>query len=203
MSFKARKANIPGLAILRIILFAGFTNEMISQALKIFHLNENIPHYFYIPLEYCLFVLFYCSISKNKQLRQMMRWSVFVYMLVVAFIVITHYKTLLYPYPSQIYNIECGLNILWGSILLFNLETKEDVSITAVPIFWIISGLLIFYAGIFFFNVVYNYFVAHDKILANALRTYVNTTLNNLLYLSFLYAFYSSWTNKKYLYPQL
>jgi len=200
MSFKARKANIPGLVILRLVLCIGFMNEMIAQSFKTWGISNNISHYFYIPLEYFILVFFYSKNTKSKILKNAMIASTGLYILIVLPIIITTYRPLDYPYPSIIYNINCTFNILWISILMFNLATPDFRPITSVPVFWIFSGMLTFYAGIFFFNGAYNYFMNQDAALAKALRDYINTALNNLMYLVFTYAFYLSWKNTKYSY---
>jgi hypothetical protein len=200
MSFKARKANIPGLVILRLVLCIGFVNEMIAQALKMSDISNNISHYFYIPLEYFLLVFFYRVHAKTMYLKNAMIASAGIYILIALPIIIFNYRPLDYPYPSMIYNINCTFNILWISILMFNLATPDFRPITSVPVFWIFSGMLTFYAGIFFFNGAYNYFMNQDATLAKALRDYINTALNNLMYLVFTYAFYVSWKNTRYSY---
>jgi hypothetical protein len=198
MSFKARQSNIPGLYILRLLLCIAFTNEMITQLLRILNLNDNLPNYFYIPLEYVLLVVFYRKNTKNKLFQKIMALSIVIYIfsIVAPMIFYSGFE----KFPSGIYNISCGFNILWISILFFNLQTLERLSMTSIPMFWILTSFLTFYSGIFFFNSVYNYFIDHDNGLARILRTYINTSLNNLLYLLLIYAFVCSWKLKKYSY---
>ncbi len=200
MSFKARTSNIPGLSFLRWLLCIGFINEMISQTLKIIDVNNNVSHYIYIPLEYVFLVLFFYKNTKSKLFKNAMLWSVCVYFIIVVPLMLLYYRQLHFPYPSIIYNINCVFNILWISLLLFNLELTENLSIISIPVFWIFTAMLIFYSGIFFFNGAYNYFMNHDVVLAYKLRSYINIMLNNILYLLFSYAFFNSWKITKYSY---
>lgn len=200
MSFMARSIDIPGLSILRLILCIGFLNEIISQIFKIRNMNDNISHYFYIPIEYLLLTLFFLKNIKIKILKKLMICSLFIYILIVLPIIFLNYEPLHFPYPSIIYNINCIFNILWISLILFNFENTSFQPIIRIPIFWILSGMLIFYSGIFFFNGAYNYFMNRNLTLAIHLRDYINITFNNLLYLIFLYAFYISWKKTKYSY---
>ena len=200
MSFKARVSNIPGLLILRWLLCIGFINEMIAQTFRILKINNNFSHYVYIPLEYFFLIFFYFQNTKSKFLKIVMLASIAIYISIALPLVIYNYKPLHYPYPSLIYNINCSFNILWISILMFNLETIDLRPIYSIPLFWIFSGMLTFYSGIFFFNGAYNYFMNHDIELANILRNYINIALNNILYLIFFYAFYISWKNTKFSY---
>lgn len=57
-----------------------------------------------------------------------------------------HFK----EYPSLVYNISCLLNILWITLVLYKLKPVDQVRITSQHMFWVLSALLVFYAGIFF-----------------------------------------------------
>ncbi|HRH47840.1 MAG TPA: hypothetical protein PLP23_03790 [Panacibacter sp.] len=161
-------------------------------------MDDNPPHYFYIPFEYLLLTLFYRKNTKSLVLKKIMLWSIYGYIFFAIVFNIIDNK--FEHYPSGIYNVSCVFNIIWIGLLLYDLENLENLEIISVPMFWILASLLLFYSGIFFFNASYNYFIKTDTALAINLRTYVNTMLNNILYLTLAYAFSCSWRNKKFSY---
>ncbi len=194
-SFRASNLNIEGLTYLRVLLVLSFVNEMISMLLKWNHLNPNIPHYFYIPVEYSLLVLFYSRHFHRRGYKEGLFISAAV---VVSFCVYKMFRNEIYIYPGFVYNISCGFNTFWAALLLLNLKVTDGLVITSIPMFWILTALLLFYSGIFFFNVGYSLMIIQNKMLADAVRTFISTTLNIFLYLLLIYGFACSYKTKKY-----
>ncbi len=193
--FKAGDTNIQGLTYIRIMLCCGFLTEVAVLIFKTYHFNENRLYYVYIPVEYCLLVFFYAENTSKKLLKSILHFSIVAY-LAICYLFIS-FDGDVAVYPASIYNSSCFLNTVWITILFFDFENKEDIPITRLPLFWIYTGLLIFYAGIFFFNGAYNYFVKNDFDLAKKLRLYINTGLNYVLYSVLTYSFLCSKKNTK------
>lgn len=195
-SFKARENNIPGLIFLRLMLCFGLFTEIIVEILQYHNLEENWPYYLYIPLEYILLLLFYTKNLRSNLLKKIAFSSTLLYLMIYSFFVFFQYH--FKGYPSSIYNTSCLLNVIWLIILFFGLEFVEHLPVTSLPLFWIYTALLVFFAGIFFFNGAYNYFVQRDSDLAKDLRNYINTGLNYILYSVLTYAFVCSKNIRKY-----
>jgi hypothetical protein len=83
---------------------------------------------------------------------------------------------------------------------MFTVEMIENISILKIPIFWLTSGLLIFYAGVYFFNAAYSYLLINNQLAASEIRTYINLGLNIVLYTFWTYAFICSAKIKNYTY---
>lgn len=198
LSYLAVKENIRGLLFLRLILILGLITEIAVLILKNLALDDNEPYYLYIPLEYFLLIFFYREQTDEVLIKKIMKISLYVYALAVLFLstYIYHFK----GYPSIIYNISCLLNTIWIITIFFNLQMLDGLPIVSIPVFWILSALLIFYSGIFFFNATYQYFLNRDSNLAKMMRQYINTGLNYILYLFLSYAFVLSWKKKKFSY---
>lgn len=194
-SFLATTKNMEGLVFLRILLVIEFLYEMIVLVFKIKNYQDHFPHYFYIPAEYLLLVLFYRKYSSGKLLLGLMYGSVL--LVFVTFI----YKISAYDlniYPISLYNIIGGLNTFWTAILLLNIKAKDGLNITDIPLFWILTALLLFYSGIFFFNIGYFIVINQEEKPAALLRNFISTTMNILLYLLFIYGFICSFKTRKY-----
>lgn len=198
LSFFAKKANLPGLRLLRILLFAGLINEMTYEYGKGNHLNSQFTNFLYIPLEYFLLCFFYGKQTKKDWLKKCIWLSIGLYILVWFYysFFYYHFKT----YPSIVYNLGCFFSIIWIVTIIYDLDPIKELPITLLPIFWILCGLLIFYSGVFIYNAVSNTIRKTDEALAENLRIYINVTCNNILYLSWIYAFICSIKMKKYFY---
>ncbi len=180
-SFKAGRTSIPGLVFLRIMLLAGLVTEGVIEVLQYLKKEENGPYYVYIPIEYFCLVQFYRHNTKVAPLRRAMNLSLPVYFLLATGLSFFYHR--FSGYPSVLYNISCFLNTIWIALLLFNFEPEDGREIWFNPLFLICSGLLIFFAGVFFFNPVYPLIAKQDPALAKELRTYINIFLNYFLYI--------------------
>ena len=143
---------------------------------------------------YCVF--FYVRWASHIILRKLIRISIVVYLSAAICATIYYYD--FSHYPAIIYNLGCFFSVIWITLIIVNLNIYDNKSITEAPVFWILFGLLIFYAGVFFFNIGYSYFLKTNASTAKTFRTYINVTLNDLLYLFWAYAFYHSWRIKKF-----
>jgi hypothetical protein len=195
-SYLAKRENIPGLAYLRLLLWFGLATEVCVEILQYQHAEDNIPYYFYLPLEYGLLVFFYQANCRRPLLKTVLFPSILVFFITSVLLSTIQYG--FHGYPSTIFNISCILNTAWITFLFFDLNFIEKIPITKLPLFWIYSALLIFFAGMFFYNGAYTYFLKEDMGLASNLRKYISITLNYILYLLLTYAFICSKTIRKY-----
>lgn len=190
LSFNASKQNLPGIDFLRLMLVIGLVTEVNVEGLQYLKREENGPYYIYIPLEYLCLVLFYTQQTENKIFKTILHSSVPLYFLMALPLGILYYR--LQGYPSLVYNISCLLNSVWISLLLFNFSGSDGQQLWKNPSFIALSALLIFFAGIFFFNLAYPYLNKTNPIHARNFRNYTNISLNYLLYSLLSYAFLCS-----------
>ena len=196
-SFLASTENIPGLNILRILFLVGFASEMIVEVLQYYHLEENGPHFIYIPIEYLLICLWLKKNTNVLFVQKAINISLFVYFPLVITMSVFYYG--FGNFPSMIYMVNCLLIILWTVIMLLNFDVSEEISITSRPVFWILVTLTIFYSTIFFFTGGYNFLVEKSSLLGEKLRNDINVSANFFLYIGFIYSFICSIKLKRFI----
>lgn len=194
----SRIKNIKGINLLRSVLVLGLINEIYVEVMQFLGKEENFSHFLYIPAEYSMLTLFYRHQTKRKYLRNSMLMSIPAYLFLVFFVSFKYYN--FKDYPSIVYNIGCVFSIIWLTLIMFNLELVENISIVKIPVFWILSGLLIFYSGVYFFNTAYSFLLIHNPEVALKIRTYINLSLNLIFYTFTTYAFLCSLKMKSYTY---
>lgn len=195
-SFKASSSNLPGLFYLRLILVLGLVTEIVVELLQYFDANDNLPYFAYIPLEYVLICFYFMANTNRQLLKKVFLYSIPPYIVLAVFLSFSKYNFI--SYPAYVYNMSCFLNVIWLVMMLLNIEVVENAAPVRLPVFWVFTAFLIFYAGIFFFNGAYNYFMKTDAAIAGHLRNYINTGLNYVLYSILTYAFICSARMKKY-----
>lgn len=196
VSFWATNQSICGLNYLRLLLIGGLISEVLVDATSAFSFNSNLIYYIYLPFEYLMLTLFFAKSVKMNSSQRIIVFSIPVYLMIYVALLFYYYPK--FEYPGMIYNLGCLIIIIWAVIRLFNLEIVDEVSIVKNPLFWICTGLLILYTGVFFYNAVYNYLLHAKSELASSLRLIINMNLNYLFYLAWIYAFICSIRLKKY-----
>ena len=200
LSFIDEHKLIRGIVFLRVLLVTAFFVELANQFILTQLNHRNIIYHFYIPIENGMLCLFYSKTLKKKFLKQGLYFFAIFY--VATFFLHSFTFGNFDSYPGLFYNIHCLLIIILATIGLINLKVIENLSIVKNPMFWLNSTFLLFYSGIFFFNGTYNYFIRHDVMIANSLRSIINLNLNLLLYLLWAYSLYLSIQMKKFYLPQ-
>jgi len=195
LSFMAAKENFRGLNYLRILLVVGLVSELIVDAMDHFTEYPNLFYYIYIPFEFIILSLFFKKSTDNKLLKTVILYSISAYSVIVIGIISYHSVS---DYPGIIYNIGCTFILIWAVTMLFTFEVKNGLTLIKLPFFWICTGLIILYSGVFFYNSVYNYLLEEQTDLAKRLRILVNLNLNYLFYIIWSYAFICSIRLKKY-----
>jgi hypothetical protein len=196
LSYKYHKS----LNVLTLLFGIGvFTDTLFNTLYKITGKDYWIIYYVYIPLEYCLLSVFFYRISDNMQLKKMIIYVFPLYAIIIVWMYTSVYT--LTQFPGWAYNTGGTLLIFWSIITLFLIDPIADVSILKMPLFWICTGMILFYAGIFAFNGVYDFLFTNYFSLSNTLLNGINKVCNYILYLCFIYAFICSHRLKKYVSP--
>lgn len=154
--------------------------------------------FFVIPIEFLfLFYLFY-KLTKSKKIKYFIIISTT--LIVISFLIEQFYlkNSQKYFFLSLFYSVSNILLLI--IIFLFSLRWLQHgniINYTENSIFWIITGLLLFYLGTFPLFAMFNTLWDLDK---NLFRKYysVQFILNWLMYLLFTIAFI--WGKPKYLY---
>lgn len=154
----------------------------------------NIIYHIYIPIEYA-FISYFFYLNNNK-IKKYIEISIPLFILIsglISGIVIS-----ITDFPGLNFNLSGLLLILWSVITLFSVPPTANISITKLPVFWICIGILVFHAGIFFFNGVYEYIQQKNSLLAQQLHRLTIKSLNYIMYICFSIAFICSHRMKKY-----
>lgn len=194
-SFKYHRS----LYILSILFALGIVTETLFNVF--YYLYEKdyfIFYHVYIPLEFLLITLFFYQINNNHKIKTLMITVLPFYVLLVIVLYFGFYTV--DDYPGWIYNAGGIFIILWSVITLFNIE-PSNIHILKLPIFWICSGMILFYAGIFSFNGMYDFLLKTNYQLSDNLLYGINKFLNYLLYIFFIIGFVCSNRMKRYLQP--
>lgn len=176
-------STLLGLSILTelAVYFMYFVLEWKPQFFAVYHI--------YIPLEYTLLSYFltqYISSTAAKRL---------IFISIPIFIIGSLSITILtgpFIFPGSNLNAEGILIIVWTMVALFSIKPISDTPIFRLPIFWISVGLLVYYAGGFFFNFTYQYLQETESALARVLNGIINKGLNYILYTFMIIAFLCS-----------
>jgi hypothetical protein len=189
-SFWASPATIPGLRLLQALLVCGMVNELVVLYLRQSGSSDHLPHHIYVPLEYILLVVFYCRQMPHRSICRTMLLSIPAYVF-MALMVYRSPETFS-QFPSLTYLASAFLNVVWLVLVFFYFRPPGNVAITALPLFWILAALLVFYAGVFCFLATYQYLLQHHRTIADQSRQLINQSLNILLYIMLSYAFLCS-----------
>jgi hypothetical protein len=138
-----------------------------------------IYHLFNI-IEYCLFVVFLLSFVKNKIVYKSFGYSIPVYIMLA--LSISHFFYRFAGFPGININIEGFLLFVLCTYILFNLDVSGKETLWQLPVFWICTGVLIFFGCTFFYNGIYSNVINLDKATALRLFGVLNKPLNIALY---------------------
>jgi hypothetical protein len=191
LSIRCRKSD-PALRYFPYLMTLTLLTEG-SMAFVYFVLHRPAPlvaYHLYQPASYCLYALFFADYLHEPWKRGAVLATIPVY--VLSSTLISWRVTGTDLYPGLNYNIEGLLLITLSVITLFSLRVEATVSILRLPVFWICCGLLVFHAGIFFFNFLFPRLLVNNHALARRLQDLLIQNLNYLLYLSFSVAFLCS-----------
>ena len=185
------KKNDPAIRIFPWLLSVSLLTELIVNILyHVYHTEYNFIYHIYLPIDYCFLAIYFIKTNNKKWIKHLILVSILLYAILSVFI--SYSVTPLNQHPGLSFNIEGALLITWSILTLFSVDVNPAVSISKQPVFWICFGLLLFHAGIFFFNFVYAYIDTHKSDMANELHQLVIKNLNYCLYIFFSVAFLCS-----------
>jgi hypothetical protein len=190
MSFYAKMEVIKGLKWIRIMLTSAFITEFINEFIDYYSPYGSVFSHFYLLLEHTCLSMFILSNLKIRKLNDIIKLIAIFFSITSLLISISYQKFM--SYPGIQYNINCFLIIGWCCLLMLKIEVFGNIRILKLPLFWLLSGILLFYSGIFFFNGTYSYILKENKNLAFELRRSINLTLNCIFYIIWTYSFVCS-----------
>lgn len=173
-----------------LLSFSIITEVIVNILYQVYHANYNLIYHIYLPIEYFFLAIYFIRTNNKKLIKKIILVSVPFYVLISLFVSLR--VTPLNQHPGLSFNIEGILLITWSILTLFSVDVNPVVSINKQPVFWICFGLLLFHAGIFFFNFVYAYISTRESEMANELHQLVIKNLNYCLYIFFSVAFLCS-----------
>lgn len=146
--------------------------------------------------EFYFFSYFFYRISKNSFSKKLIKIFVFAYPFILMISFITFQKW--YSFHTNTYLLgELYLVIL---CLLYFRElytANEFKNLSRSPVFWIVTGLLIFTAGQLPYMLLINYLNTHYIIASKFFKNYILTILNIVMYAMFSIGLLCSTTTQK------
>jgi|GEM_PF-5248380 len=193
LSFVSYKRGRTKLYFLIWVLFATFLVELLADILKGFIWIYHIFNW----LEYALFSMYYiknCNVNKYKN------WilasiPVFIIFSFCISLFLYGFKSL----PAININVEGLLLFIMYTHLLFSLDIDINISIYNYPDFWLTTGLLIYFGGVFvYFNLYRNLLhLNHNQTIH--LYELISLPLNVILYGCIVIGQICLMRNKKYI----
>jgi len=164
-----------------LVLASTLTLESCSSYLD----SNNIKGYDYRfhvfnLIEYSLFATYYIISCADNRYKQWVKLSIPVF--IVCALSVSFFKYKFSGVPSVNIDIECFLLLILYTHLLFNLDIKPNMFIYQHHDFWISSGILIFYGGVFCSLGLYPLLVSFEKEKARSLFDYIIDPLNLTFY---------------------
>lgn len=158
----------------------GFYSLYISSEKKVNFVLYNI----YAPVSFFILSLFFYRVIDNKNTKK----NVILLVLLIGFVHIFFiFDSLSNKYNFKIFLLSITILSIY-SILFLRQILDSEASIYLNPHFWIVTGILFFYAGYFFLSGFINYISLKDPILARKLFT-INHLLNIIYYSLVTYGF--------------
>lgn len=140
----------------------------------------------FLPVQYLLFTILFFLVFKSKKVRAII---ISCSILLLSFSI----SNILFIQGFQIFNtytlLVSGFLILCWVFLYFRnlLQSKEQIYLLREPMFWISSGLLIFYLGNVFVAGTIDYFIKNDLDTAKVLLQIIKL-LNIIMFTLFIVA---------------
>ncbi len=186
-----------GLKVLVGLLILGITTEFWVEANKILQLtSEAFIYNIYIPLEYLCYSYFFYKMNKSRKMRKAVILSIPLF--VISIPIFSSFMDLpVHELLTEIYTLSGILVILWSIWTLFTIKPEEGLKFHTHPLFWICTGLIIFYSGITPFNLMHNHLKNNNAALFEFMSRIIQKGLNVFLYTSFIIGFICSHRMKK------
>uniref|UniRef100_UPI004047C1FC hypothetical protein n=1 Tax=Roseivirga sp. TaxID=1964215 RepID=UPI004047C1FC len=171
----------------------GLFTELIIEMLRlkgIMLTYETEVYNLYIRLEYIFYLLYFQSIFESKRIKKLVLLSILPFAIIMMIETLSHHPGTEFFYKWT-YVTGGILATIWAIISLFLIEPKSNVKIISLPQFWVSFAIIIFYAGILPFNVLYA--DLFDDTSFDLLNQLIPKTFNVIFYLFLTVAFVCSW----------
>jgi hypothetical protein len=169
------------LKVLFFYAFAGLCIEIFNWMLVKAGVKNNTPGlHFYIMFESVIWALFYTESLKGF-VHQRYIWAgvvLFELYCIVNFVFIQDLKS--YPYTRTVEDL---LLILLAVLLFLKIMVEAKIeNLTQSPIIWINTAVLLYFAGNFFYNIVFVHMLVIDRAFLRSTAVYIFGFFNFLYY---------------------
>lgn len=169
------------LKLLFYYAIAGFCTELLIWLLLKAGVKNNTPGlHFYIMFEVAIWALFYAEYLKGFVHRKYILAVVvlFEFYCIVNFIFIQDLKS--YPFTRTVEDL---LMILFAVLLFLKIMVEAKIEkLTQSPLIWINTVVLLYFAGNFFYNIVFVHLLVVDRIFLLSTAVYIFGFFNFLYY---------------------
>lgn len=184
------------LKLLFYYAIAGFCTEIFIWLLLKAGVKNNTPGlHFYIMFEVAIWAFFYAKCLKGFVHRKYISAVVVLFELycIVNFVFIQDLKS--YPYTRTVEDL---LMILFAVLLFSKIMVEAKVeNLTRSPLIWINTVVLLYFAGNFFYNIVFVHMLVVDRIFLKTTALYIFGLFNFLFYSGIATGFLLQWYNVK------
>jgi len=154
----------------------------------------------YIPLEYLGYTHFFYTITVHLKLKKLIVFMVLPYLIVFWLTSDLFYITI----PKQklattAYIVGGLITTAWSIFTLFLIKPLKKVTFIQHPLFWICTGLIVFYSGMTPFNKLFEYLKDTNEDTFKQISNIIRKGLNIIFYCSIIIGFLCSHRIKKYL----
>ena len=181
------KKREAGLKVFPYLLGISLFTEILAEVMAVYDLNYYLLYHFYVPIEYSMWGAYFYLTIDQKKIKQLILFSVFLFSGVCLFLSLK--AVTIQKFPSVQLNIESILLVILAVVTIFTIKVEQNRSIFVRPVFWVCSGVLIYYTGITSFMGMYNFILVANKELLNLLRIYLLIVPNCILYTCLSIAF--------------
>jgi hypothetical protein len=169
------------LKLLFYYAIVGFCTELLVWLLLKVGVKNNIPGlHFYIMFESVIWALFFTE-CLNGFVHRRYIWTGFVLFelyCIINFVFIQDLKS--YPYTRT---VEYLLLILLAVLLFLKIMVEAKIeNLTQSPIIWINTAVLLYFAGNFFYNIMFVHMLVIDRAFLRSTAVYIFGFFNFLYY---------------------
>jgi len=154
-------------------------------------------YFIYNLIEYSLLAMYYVKACQNNRYKFTAKLSIFFFAVFWFYVSFFIYK--LHKLPALNIAVEGFLLFIAYSHLLFKIDADVNLFIYNHPDFWIATGIMIFFGGIFVFFVFYTPLAHLDRKQTSELYKIITEPLNLILYTCTIIGLTCSIRYQKYL----
>jgi len=175
-----------------MVLFFWFTvlnllTEIITFLLSRYTINNHWVLHIYDLLEYCILILMFSRWQPERRISDFLKLSMPVF--VIFWIVSKFTIESLSGLSNYVHPAACLIFIIVSILTLYQLVKSELSKLVKVPRYWIVSGVLLFFAGSIMFYLLENEFASlryDDAILIMKVHWSVGALVNVIYSIGFL-----------------